>query len=281
MLPFTLVVPSSSDSQSLFAEDILSVVGNPEDKNNLLSVTFQYVLVTLVALPGYYLAVCFLDKMGRKNIQIMGFVAMSLLFLIMGFVYGPIRANPGVFLVMYALVRHFVTLCIALLGPFKAHLPLLPPLPHPASALPQTFLFSNFGPNTTTFLLPTEVFPTQLRATLHGLAAASGKLGALVGGLMLTPLKNINVVWVFRVCGGVGVLGLLLTIFFLNEPRDSLSVMDAEWNDYLTKELSLDELTVNTPDSAIAALISDDGPSESLLIHSSINDGDDNDDDSI
>ena len=98
---------------------------------------------------------------------------------------------------------------------------------------------------------------------------------------MLTPLKNIDVVWVFRVCGGVGVLGLLLTIFFLNEPRDSLSVMDAEWNDYLTKELSLDELTVNTPDSAIAALISDDGPSESLLIHSSINDGDDNDDDSI
>ena len=39
-----------------------------------------------------------------------------------------------------------------------------------------TFFFSNFGPNVTTFVLPAEVFPTEVRATLHGFAAAMGKV---------------------------------------------------------------------------------------------------------
>jgi hypothetical protein len=39
----------------------------------------------------------------------------------------------------------------------------------------------NAGPNSTTFLLPAEVFPTRVRATGHGLATAAGKTGAAVG----------------------------------------------------------------------------------------------------
>jgi MFS transporter, PHS family, inorganic phosphate transporter len=35
------------------------------------------------------------------------------------------------------------------------------------------------GPNATTFLLPVEVFPTRVRASAHGIAAASGKAGAV------------------------------------------------------------------------------------------------------
>ena len=44
-----------------------------------------------------------------------------------------------------------------------------------------TFFFSNFGPNATTFVLPGELFPTAWKATGHGIAAASGKAGAIVG----------------------------------------------------------------------------------------------------
>src|SRR5205807_1941949 len=43
------------------------------------------------------------------------------------------------------------------------------------------FLFANWGPNATTFILPSEVFPTRFRSLGHGLSAASGKLGATVG----------------------------------------------------------------------------------------------------
>jgi MFS family permease len=42
-------------------------------------------------------------------------------------------------------------------------------------------LFMNMGPNSITFILPAEVFPTKVRATGHGLAAACGKAGAAVG----------------------------------------------------------------------------------------------------
>lgn len=40
--------------------------------------------------------------------------------------------------------------------------------------------FQNFGPNTTTFIIPGEVFPTRYRSTAHGICAASGKLGAII-----------------------------------------------------------------------------------------------------
>ncbi len=37
----------------------------------------------------------------------------------------------------------------------------------------------NLGPNTMTFILPAELFATKFRGTFYGLAAASGKLGAI------------------------------------------------------------------------------------------------------
>lgn len=40
--------------------------------------------------------------------------------------------------------------------------------------------FLNAGPSSTTFLIPAEVFPTRVRGTAHGLAAASGKAGAVL-----------------------------------------------------------------------------------------------------
>ena len=39
----------------------------------------------------------------------------------------------------------------------------------------------NAGPNATTYALPAEVFPSDLRAAGHGFAAASAKLGAAIG----------------------------------------------------------------------------------------------------
>jgi len=51
-------------------------------------------------------------------------------------------------------------------------------------------LFQNFGPNTTTFIVPGEVFPTRYRSTAHGISAASGKVGAIIAQALLGPLRN-------------------------------------------------------------------------------------------
>ena len=55
-----------------------------------------------------------------------------------------------------------------------------------------TNFFQNFGPNTTTFIVPGEAFPTSYRSTAHGIAAASGKLGAIVAQVGFGKLINIG-----------------------------------------------------------------------------------------
>ncbi|GJM84674.1 hypothetical protein PR202_ga00367 [Eleusine coracana subsp. coracana] len=44
-----------------------------------------------------------------------------------------------------------------------------------------TFFFANFGPNSTSFIVPAEIFPARLRSTCHGISAAAGKAGAIIG----------------------------------------------------------------------------------------------------
>lgn len=52
--------------------------------------------------------------------------------------------------------------------------------------------FQNFGPNTTTFVVPGEAFPTRYRSTAHGISAATGKLGAIVAQVGFARLKDIG-----------------------------------------------------------------------------------------
>ena len=48
------------------------------------------------------------------------------------------------------------------------------------------------GPNTTTFILPAELFPTPFRCTCHGIASASGKLGSILAQIFLYSVDFPN-----------------------------------------------------------------------------------------
>ena len=50
--------------------------------------------------------------------------------------------------------------------------------------------FQNFGPNTITFIVSGELYPTRYRSTGHGIAAASGKMGAVVVQLLICSLRQ-------------------------------------------------------------------------------------------
>jgi len=50
-------------------------------------------------------------------------------------------------------------------------------------------LFFNFGPNTSTFVISAEVFPTKYRCTCAGISAASGKLGSIIAQVFLAYAK--------------------------------------------------------------------------------------------
>ncbi|GLJ22738.1 hypothetical protein SUGI_0428400 [Cryptomeria japonica] len=95
-------------------------------------------------LPGYVFAIFLVDRIGRRTIQLVGFLFMSAFLFALVFWESK---SKGVFLAFYSL----------------------------------TFFFANFGPNTTTFIVPAELFPARLRSTCHGISAAAGKAGAIIG----------------------------------------------------------------------------------------------------
>lgn len=108
-----------------------------------------------------------------------------------------------------------------------------------------TFFFANFGPNATTFVVPAEIFPARLRSICHGISAAAGKLGAIVGAfgfLYLAQNKDkakadagypagIGVKNALIVLGVVNFLGMLFTFLVPESNGRSLEEMSRENED--------------------------------------------------
>lgn len=143
-------------SQNLFQKDIFSKVGWIPKAATMNAIEEVYKISraqTLIALcgtvPGYWFTVFTIDIIGRFTIQVMGFTMMTVFMLALAIPYHhwTTAGHHAGFIVMYAL----------------------------------TFFFANFGPNATTFIVPAEIFPARLRSTCHGISAAAGKAGAIVG----------------------------------------------------------------------------------------------------
>ncbi|KAI1209915.1 phosphate permease [Annulohypoxylon truncatum] len=112
------------------------------------------IIVLAGAVPGYWVSVATLDTLGRKTIQMGGFIILTILFIVMGFAYNHISSNG--LLAIYVIAQFFF----------------------------------NFGPNMTTFIVPGEVFPTRYRSTSHGISAASGKIGSIIGQGAISTLRT-------------------------------------------------------------------------------------------
>eukprot|EP00873_Tetraselmis_striata_P018193 jgi/Tetstr1/438457/TSEL_027012.t1 len=80
-----------------------------------------------------------------------------------------------------------------------------------------TYLFNNMGPNSTTYIIPGEIFPPQVRGTCHGISAASGKIGGALAGNVFPVLLALNggTRIVCLMCAGLGLLGVIWTFLFV------------------------------------------------------------------
>jgi hypothetical protein len=86
-----------------------------------------------------------------------------------------------------------------------------------------SYFFIQFGPNTTTFVLPSEVFPVSVRTTGHGIAAAIGKLGAFLGVFLVPVLeRSIGLRGMLVVAAASAGLGYLVTLVLPETARRSL-----------------------------------------------------------
>ncbi|KAM7253365.1 hypothetical protein ACFE04_025983 [Oxalis oulophora] len=185
-------------SQNLFQKDIFSAVGWIPKANTMSALEELFKIAraqTLIALcgtvPGYWFTVFLIDYIGRRTIQLIGFFFMTVFMFALALPYHhwTLKQNNIGFVVMYGL----------------------------------TFFFANFGPNSTTFIVPAEIFPARFRSTCHGISAAAGKAGAIVGAFgFLYAAQNqdkskadagypagIGIRYSLMVLGCINVLGFL------------------------------------------------------------------------
>ncbi len=91
-------------------------------------------------------------------------------------------------------------------------------------------MFFNFGPNATTFIVPGELYPSRVRGFAHGVSAATGKLGAILSGVLFNYLSTKigipNVLWIFFACN---VAGAISTFFLVPETKG----VDADALDFI------------------------------------------------
>jgi PHS family inorganic phosphate transporter-like MFS transporter len=180
---------------SLYGNGIFStsIYGSILPGADLIHKTLLTTITFLVfAVPGYYFAAKYVDRIGRKKLQILGFVVMAACFATIAFV-PAVRGILILFVLLYGL----------------------------------SFFFTNFGPNSTTFLIPSEVYPTSIRAKAHGLSAAIGKLGAATAAFILPfLLASKGVGYTMGLMSVCSLLGILVT--FLIPEMKGRSLEDVE-----------------------------------------------------
>ncbi|TVU11410.1 hypothetical protein EJB05_44995, partial [Eragrostis curvula] len=161
---------------------------------------FQAIIAVASTIPGYFAAVLLIDRVGRRRLQMAGFLLMAVfLFALAGPYdhYWRDNATAPPYIVLYAL----------------------------------TFFSANLGPNTTTFILPAELFPARFRSTCHGISGAAGKLGAVIGSIAFLwasqerdrrkveagYMPGIGMMYALVILGAISLVGLAVTYVFTPE----------------------------------------------------------------
>ncbi|CZS89007.1 hypothetical protein WAI453_010435 [Rhynchosporium graminicola] len=167
----------------LFQSQFIKVISPGSAASGNVMTGWLWNLVNVgVSLCGYYLASFFIDNKlyGRKMMQQVGFFMDFLFFVIPAFHY---KYYTGIHHIKAFQAMYFLS-----------------------------SFFNQFGPNSVTFLIAAEVFPTPVRATAHGFSAAVGKSGALLATILYnyidTQTKFYFVPW-------FGLAGMILTYVFL------------------------------------------------------------------
>jgi MFS family permease len=178
--------------------------------STMTKIALQLAIFVVFAVPGYALAIVRLDRMGHRRLQLTGFAVMAACFLLIAAVPGMTTAVVP-FLLVYGV----------------------------------SYFFTEFGPNMTTFVLPSELFPVDMRTTGHGISAGVGKLGAFIGVFLFPVLQSsLGLRGTLLLTAGVAVAGLALTLV-LPEPAGR----------------SLEDIATSTPSPAVRPLqVADEAP---------------------
>lgn len=184
----------------VFSSVIIDSVASGE--SNIQVVSWNILLYAFY-LPGCLAGAYSVDKIGRRKTLAYGLFAQGIVGMILGGVYVPLSQNSmPMFIIVY--------------GIFLA--------------------LGEYGPGNTMGLNSMELFPTAVRGTCYGIAAAIGKVGATVGTLAFVPMQDAMGGYrgPFLVGSGIAILAAIIAWFLLPEiGPDGLVEEDAAFRLYL------------------------------------------------
>jgi MFS family permease len=185
-------------------------------------------LLGAIALPGVFLGAILCDRVGRKNIMMIGFSGYLVFGLIIGCAYSHITKIVPLFVVFYGLMQSS----------------------------------GNFGPGNMLGLLSSESYATGVRGTCYGLSAAIGKAGAAIGTQAFTPIKEkLGNQWTFIIAAICGVVGILVTWFCVPSlSGEDLRVRDERFRAYLVANgwdgaMGEDDLRADADDGIVSPVV--------------------------
>ncbi|RKU46903.1 permease [Coniochaeta pulveracea] len=191
----------------VFCGTIISSVTNG---SSLVKTAEWQLLLGIIALPGVFIGAFLCDRIGRCNTMMLGFSGYLLFGLIIGAAYDKITKIIPLFVIFYGLMQSS----------------------------------GNLGPGDMLGLISSESYATAVRGTCYGFSAAVGKVGAAVGTEAFTPIQNnLGKRWTFIVAAICGIVGILVTRFFVRDLRgEDLKYEDEEFRAYLVEHGWLGEM---------------------------------------
>ena len=173
---------------------------NPSDPNQTIYDTLKsegirsIITISIGSLLGSIILIKVINYIPRKSWLAWSFVVMAVLFAVIGGSFFRV-ANTD----LHALTITLYVLCQ---------------------------LVFNLGPNTLTFIIPAEIFPTRYRATCHGISAAAGKLASVIVQAFLpqtriTSPNSKNLGWVLIGFSFAMVLGALCAWAWIPDVQES------------------------------------------------------------
>jgi PHS family inorganic phosphate transporter-like MFS transporter len=172
---------------SIMSDDIFATIITQTGLAGLIrSTEYAALIFTVAALPGYWLATFTLDKIGRKPIQMVGFIMLAVTYGILAIFHVlDTPAYVAEFLVVYGV----------------------------------SYFFMMFGPNVTTFVYPPEVFPATTRGLGTGISAAGAKTGAFIGTFVDVFIIASGLSVLMTVLATFSIAALIITYLCLPETK--------------------------------------------------------------
>ncbi|KAI7969808.1 hypothetical protein EIK77_006756 [Talaromyces pinophilus] len=124
----------------------------------------------------------------------------------------------------------------------------------------------NLGPGDMLGLISSENYATAVRGTCYGISAAWGKAGGAIGTQAFTPIENnLGKRWTFIVAAICGVVGIIVTYFFVpNVTGENLKENDERFRAYLVAngwdgEMGEDDLKAIADEGIPPAIVDESG----------------------